>query len=336
MRFALQLNLAFPQHNLALALDHFRQHALLLVRSALGFALQRHDVALHLPQTPANFLLADHHVGEKRRFRSFITRRRRVDPLRVRARAFHREIQLFDLLLLPRQVLGEARSAPRRDRDLRFQPSGLLRDVGVLVDQSDEFRLMPDPRALELFDRLLLRLRLLGEVLDVRLHRTEIGIPARARRSLIQLAVQTRHLHALSRNLIFAPRDLRLVRLDGSRLFPRLLFQRRGGFRQIVDDGSAVQRFYSYPSNLVLHVRRARFFSLDEASNLARALDDASRVLLRRALFGEIGEHLLVQAADVALGGGDGFIRDARGIRQRALFLFRPVQRRVRLFLRHH
>ena len=66
--------------------------------------------------------------------------------------------------------------------------------------------------------------------------------------------------------------------------FPATLFSAAEASVPASPDGSAVQRFYSYPSNLVLHVRRARFFSLDEASNLARALDDASRVLLRRAV----------------------------------------------------
>ena len=107
------------------------------------------DVALHLFQISGDFLLADHHVGEKRRLEVSFSPTG-VDPLGVRLGPIA-EIQLFDLLLLPRQVLGEARSAPRCDRDFLFQPSGLLRDVGVLVDQSDEFVLMPDPRALELF-----------------------------------------------------------------------------------------------------------------------------------------------------------------------------------------
>ena len=65
-----------------------------------------------------------------------------------------------------------------------------------------------------------------------------------------------------------------------------------------------------------------------------RVLDDASRVLLRRALFGEIGEHLSSKRRMSRSAATD--LRDARGIRQRALFFFRPVQRRVRLFLRHH
>ena len=323
LRLLLELDLTFPEHDLALRLDNLGDDPFLLLCSSLDLRLERHSLNLEVLQLADDLSLQDVVVGDERVVEFGVFVPQSVDADHVLMHSLHGFSELAAFVFLSVQVLVQPVAPRGEQRLLLLQPLGLLRELVVLVDRGHELRLPVHPTPLELLVLLLLLFNLLVHVLHRSLHRAQIlavVIPAGQR---LELLVQAIHVPRALRDVVVASLDLSLVLVHRPALLRELRVQHHESLVKRRQRSLRVQDIHARLRNLVLQRRDVHLLVPNLPPDLPRGVDGPLHPFLHGGLFGEVGQHSLVVLA--------GFRRRLRNL---LLRLVRLVVQRLSLPVR--